>query len=526
MIAEIGQGGLTIRHLLWRIRRLYPHQPFWTPGAQGEPTGRTYGDLLGTTSRYASVLTEAAPAPGDCVATLAWNDEPHLATILAVTASGRVVLPLNPRSSVDHLRYVLTRVPVRAIVVDGELVELARTLAGAAGEQVPVFCIGVREPAAGTLPHLDDVARDGPASFDWPEVDEHSPALISYTSGTTGPPKGVVFSHRSQMLHALMSLGVDTLGVRESDVILPAAPFFHANSQGLPYSSLLAGSSLVLPGRRAGDGDYLARLVTSLGVTCFGAIPTVVRRMIAHLPAGDGVLRGTRILCGGFGVDRALADSVARLGGQMIQVWGMTETSPIATVSRPRSWLDEDAARESVTAQGAPVAGVEIDVHDLDSGEPLDWDGRAAGELRCRGPWIVNNYLWGQWPDGSHDWLRTGDVATIDPDGYVRVRDRLKDLIKSGGEWIPALELERIILAVETVAECAVIGVASDEWGERPMAYVVPAGPVDGGALREAVRAAVKEAAPAYWAPDEVRIVSSLPRTPTEKIDKVALRRM
>jgi fatty-acyl-CoA synthase len=525
MIAEIGQGGLTIRHLLWRIRHLYPHKPFWTPDARGEPTRRTYRDLLATTSRYASVLTETAPAQGDCIATLAWNDESHLATILAVNASGRVVLPLNPRSSLDHLRHVLARVPVRAIVADGELVELAETLAGAPGYEVTVLRVGTQESAAEGTPHLDEVARDRPATFDWPEVDENSPALVSYTSGTTGPPKGVVFSHRSQMQHALMSLAVDTLGVCERDVILPTAPFFHANSQGLPYSALLAGASLVLPGRRAGAGEHLASLVRSLGVTCFGGIPTVVHRLVTNLrSAAAEPLAGTRILCGGFGVDRALADSVSRLGGQMIQVWGMTETSPIATVSRPRSWLDEEAGRRSVTAQGTPVAGVEVDLRDLDTGEPIAWDGRSSGELRCRGPWIVNDYLWGQWPDGAHEWLRTGDVASIDENGYVRVRDRLKDLIKSGGEWVPAQELERLILAVDGVAECAVIGVPDAEWGERPAAYVVPTRPAEAGALGEAIRVAVKESAPAFWAPDEVRVVPELPRTPTEKIDKVSLR--
>ncbi|WP_326635044.1 AMP-binding protein [Streptosporangium sp. NBC_01755] len=526
MRPEIGRDGLTVSHLLWRMGHLFSGKKYWTVDDRQNMVCRTYGDLLAMSAQYAAVLTQAAPQPGACIATLAWNHDRHLGVILATSAVGDVVVPLNPRSSVEHLHHVLAKVPISVLVFDADLAELAHSLRAHAGGEMTLLRSGAAAPDC-DCPGLDELATSQPTSFDWPTLDENQPMLVSYTSGTTGMPKGVVYSHRSQMLHAMMALGADTLGVREADVVLPAAAFFHANSQGLPYASLLAGASMVLPGRRAGDGPFLAELVESYKVTCFGAVPTVVHRVAEALrSAGTPTpLAGTRMISGGSAVDRALVDRVADLGGQMIQVWGMTETSPIAAVSRPRSWLDPESSRHSQSAQGVPVAGVEFELRDLETREPVEWNGRSTGELNCRGPWIINDYLWGAWQGESHDWLGTGDVASIDESGYMRIVDRLKDLVKSGGEWIATRRLEEAILQVDGVTECAVVGIPHPEWGERPVAYVVARESADVESLGARIRSALVGSVPKFWLPDDVRVLERLPRTPNEKIDKMALRR-
>jgi len=523
MQATIGGHGLTLSHLIWRMEHVFGRKPYWSVDDDGAMASSTYGELAARCGRYARVLDERGPG-GARVATLAWNHGAHLALMLASSARGGIVIPLNPRSSREQLDHVIAETQPDLIVHDADLAELAHTLSGAAGIPIPLMGIG---RGGCDCDDLNEAARRHETGYAWPDVDEDATAHVAYTSGTTGMPKGVAYTHRSQMLHALMSLGVDTLGVRETDVILPGAPFFHANSQGLPYAALLSGASLILAGKQSGDGGLLARLVAEHQVTCLGAVPTVIHRVCTSAAAEDrtDLLDGVRILCGGSAVDQVLADAVEALGGQMIQVWGMTETSPITTVSRPRSWLDDAQRRRARTAQGVPVPCVELSLRALDSPGVVDWDGDSTGELLCRSPWIIGDYLWGTWPTDDHTWLPTGDIASIDDSGYLRIVDRLKDMIKSGGEWIPTRQLESLISSVDGVADVAVVGVPHPEWGERPIVYLVPT-QTDASAsgLGERISSALGAAVPRFWIPDEIHLVDSLPRTPTEKINKVALR--
>jgi fatty-acyl-CoA synthase len=521
--ATIGAHGLTLQHLLWRMEHLFSEKTLWDAGADEKTRECNYGEVVKQATQVARVLADFGLDLGTKVATLGWNERRHFVALLAIACSGGVVVPLNPRSPLDHLTTVVGQADVAILLVDPSLTELAKKIADAR-PSLTVLTLRATTSDDWDAPDLEALAARQPDHFEWPPLDENMPVQVSYTSGTTGPPKGVVYSHRSQMLHALMSLGTDTLGVCEDDMVLPAVPFFHANSQGLPYAALLAGASLVLPGRQAGEGDFLSVLVGAHNVSCLGAVPTQVYRLLAASGHGRR-LNGTRIISGGSAVSQELIDQVARRGGELRQVWGMTETSPIALVTRPRSGMSHGQARDAASAQGRPVPGVEMELRGIGNRELLSWDGATRGELSCRGPWIVNDYLWGEWPDENHEWLRTGDLVTISYDGYVRLVDRLKDLIKSGGEWIPARLIETAIETVAGVRECAVIARADVEWGERPVAYLVTEPDFELASATTKVRETLAAIVPSYWIPDEFHMIDSLPRTPTEKVDKVSLRR-
>jgi fatty-acyl-CoA synthase len=365
------------------------------------------------------------------------------------------------------------------------------------------------------------------ADFTWPTLDERSAAAMCYTSGTTGNPKGVIYSHRSQFLHSMCVLQKDSLALSESDVLLPVVPMFHANSWGLPYAAGFCGCKLIFPDRFMGDGQVILDLAESEGATLLGGVPTIWINLLGTMQkSGRRLPKVHTVICGGSAIPRALMQGMDSLGLRMLHAWGMTETSPIGSIGLVRSWIPESQELETRLKQGVPAPGVEIRIADLATGEELPWDGVAFGEIQCRGPWIASGYHNNADPGKITEdgWFRTGDVATMDADGYITIVDRTKDVIKSGGEWISSVELEGAIMAHPKVLEAAVIGLFHSKWQERPVAYVVPKPEHAASVSAEEIRSFLTDKVARWWLPDEIRFIDEIPKTSTLKFDKKALR--
>ncbi len=464
------------------------------------------------------------------VGTFAWNTARHLELYYAAPCSGRVLHTLNIRLFPEQVTYAVNHAQDEVIFVDRSL--------------LPIFWPLVETfESVQHLVVMDDGADcpipDDPRVRDYEELlatgepvrfhvgDENRAAAMCYTSGTTGNPKGVVYSHRAMVLHGMGSMVVDSLGVSEADTVLPVVPMFHANAWGLAHSAVMAGANLVLPGPDL-SAPAIANLMESERVTLAAGVPTIWNGVIDQL-AGRDLSALTRIVCGGSAVPKALSERYREtIGLPIVQAWGMTETSPLGSVTRVKSQLagrSEDELADVRASQGLPVPLVELRVMEPDSGEEQPWDGESRGELQAAGPWIAAGYYN---DDRSGDsftddgWLKTGDVATIDADGYIRLVDRTKDLIKSGGEWISSVELENEIMAHPGVLEAAVIGVADEKWGERPLACVVV---VPGFELTpDDVRSHLAERVPRWWLPERVELIDEVPKTSVGKFSKKDLR--
>jgi fatty-acyl-CoA synthase len=382
---------------------------------------------------------------------------------------------------------------------------------------------------ATSLPHVhryDDLLAAAPDAFDWPALDERDAAVMCYTSGTTGNPKGVVYSHRALVLQAFAQCAADAFGLGERDVVLSVVPMFHANAWGLPFSSTMVGATQVYPGVQPAPDDVCA-LVEAHRVTVTAGVPTVLLGMLQALEKRPYDLSSLRAVpCGGSAVPESLLERFDRLGITVVQAWGMTETAPLATVSKPASHMDDwnEAVRRAVRAkQGRALHGVELR-HVDDAGRELPWDGKSVGELQVRGPWITAGYYHDlrnaeAFQDG---WFRTGDVVTIDGDGYVQITDRAKDVIKTGGEWISSVELENLIMGHPDVLEAAVIGLPHPRWQERPLACVVPRP----GSMLTApdVLEFLAPKVARWWLPSDVVFVETIPKTSVGKFAKRELR--
>jgi fatty-acyl-CoA synthase len=495
---------------------------------------QTYAETGARAARLANALRSLGVDDDQRVATLMWNNSEHLEAYLAIPSMGAVLHTLNLRLDPEVIGYIATHAGDDVVIVDPSLVPLlaqvlphAATIrhvlvTGSPGETDSAALASLTE--AGRQVHsYEDLLAARPASFDWPDVDERSAAAMCYTSGTTGNPKGVVYSHRSMHLHSMAVNTGSVFAMSERDRVLPVVPMFHANAWGLPYAALMAGASLIMPDRFL-QPEPLVTLIEAERPTVAGAVPTIWNALLQHVRANGGDLSSLRIVpCGGSAVPHALMEAYEKeLGVHILQAWGMTETSPLGSVAHaPVGATGEDAWRYRDT-QGRLICEVEARLVG-DAGTELPLDGEAVGEVEVRGPWITGAYYKDDDPAKFRDgWLRTGDVGTIDRLGYVVLTDRAKDVIKSGGEWISSMELENAIMAHPDVLEAAVIGVADERWGERPLATVVLA---DGSKATAAdLREFLAGRVPRWQLPERWSFIAEVPKTSVGKFAKTKIR--
>jgi len=518
---------LTLPHLLERARLLFGSSEIVTRLPDKSLHRHTYADFCRRTTALAAALQRLDLKAGDRVATLMWNHYAHLEAYFAIPCAGAVVHTLNLRLHPDEIGYIAAHAGDRYLIVDDVLLPLYEQFRRhIAFEHVIVVPLTGRTVAE---PFLDyEKVLGGAPAFVPPCIAESDAAGMCYTSGTTGRPKGVVYTHRSIVLHSMATSTIDYLGIANRDAVCPVVPMFHANGWGLPHSSVMAGSKIVMPGPHL-DGASMLDLFEREQVTVSAGVPTVWLSMLQALGDAGRPPRfapGLRLICGGAAAPESMIRAYDRLGLRVIHGWGMTETSPVGTVNYAKRGvpeLDEDARYALQTRQGVPLPFFEIRAVGADGVVP--WDGAAIGELQVRGPWVASGYYRpddpvSQWT--ADGWFCTGDIVNIDRHGYMRIVDRSKDLVKSGGEWISSLELENVLMAHEAVQEAAVVGVAHARWGERPLAVIVlkPGAAADAETLRAHLAPRVAR----HCVPDAFVFVPEIPRTATGKTLKTALR--
>jgi fatty-acyl-CoA synthase len=487
----------------------------------------SFGEVAERAARLAAALRGLGIGAGDRVATLCWNHQPHLEAYFAVPCLGAVLHTLNGRLHPDQLAYMVDELDDALLIADSGLRDVAEALLARSPALRRVVIVGEGAPAAvAGRPAIGYEALLAGAQplQDWPALDEAAAAVACYTSGTTGHPKGIVYAHRSIFMHSLASMGVDTFAVSERDRVLLLPPMFHANAWGLPYTAWFAGSDLILPGPYLQPAAVRA-MIAECRPTFTAMVPTLINDLLAADERQPLDMSSFRVLVsGGSAVAPALIDRVrARWGLPVMQGWGMTETSPICALSGPPRGAGPAEETAWRARSGRPVAGVEVRLCD-DAGAELPWDGAAVGELQLRGPWVTGAYHGAASPASftADGWLRTGDVGSIDPRGFVEVKDRAKDVIKSGGEWISSVELEGRLLAHPAVGEVAVVAIPDPRWEERPLAVVAlkPGAQAGPDALQDCLAGKVAR----FWIPEYWSFVDALPRTSVGKLDKKALR--
>ncbi|MBB3663299.1 fatty-acyl-CoA synthase [Prauserella sediminis] len=523
---------LGLHQVFDRCETLFADRPVVLGGAAG-PTTTTYGELFAQARAFAGRLTELGLRAGDRVATFAPNTREHLLAYVAVPGSGLVLHTVNIRLSGKEIAYTVEHAGDRVVLVDAALwPEWSAVALPACVEHVIVYGDIAELPERhgnAVVSRFTDPSGVPPREGPWYRpADENEASGICYTSGTTGWPKAVVYSHRSVYLHALTLCGADTFAISEHDVVCPVVPMFHANSWNLPYASLLAGASLVLPAQRT-DPAGLAECFAAGGVTFSAAVPTVWANLVAAVGAGEvdpnALSSVQRLVIGGSAASETLLSELAELGIEPVHAWGMTECSPVGLIANPPADAEAAVAAASKSSQGRPMPG--LDLRAVEDGVPAPRDGASIGELQISGPYVVADYYGAEAgavadkfvEHGGKRWLRTGDVVTVDERGYVRLVDRTKDLVKSGGEWISSVALENHLLAHPAVQEAAVIAVPDPKWEERPLAVVV-ARDVDAAQLRDFLAARV----PRWQVPDRFEFVAEVPKTSVGKLDKKRLR--
>jgi fatty-acyl-CoA synthase len=489
----------------------------------------SYRELGEQAAQLANALRRLGVTGDQRVATFMWNNAEHLATYLAVPSMGAVLHTLNIRLFPEQIAYVANEAEDQVVLVDLSLAKLLAPVLADLTTLHTVIAVGegdttpLQESGKNVLRYAEVISGES-TEFDWPEIDEKSAAAMCYTSGTTGNPKGVAYSHRSSFLHTMAACTSNGIGVGASDCILPIVPMFHANAWGLPYAALMAGADLVLPDRHL-DARSLIDMTEKLRPTMAGAVPTIWNDVTHRLEEDpDHDMSSLRlVVCGGSAVPVSLMRTFEEKHGvQIRQLWGMTETSPMATMAWPPPGTPEDQHWAFRGTQGQPVCGVEMRIVD-DDGQVLPDDGNAVGEVEVRGPWIAGSYYRGR-DESKFDsgWLRTGDVGRIDERGFLTLTDRAKDVIKSGGEWISSVELENCLIGHPQVLEAAVVGVPDERWQERPLAVVVTKQGTSVSAAH--LRTFLADKVVRWWLPERWTFVDEIPRTSVGKYDKKAIR--
>jgi fatty-acyl-CoA synthase len=517
---------LTLNHIRRRMRSCSPEAKVVTLAQPDVVERATFTEVSERIDRLARALRRLGVEQGDRIGTFAWNNQRHFELYFAVPCVGAVLHTLNIRLFEEQLTYIVNHAEDRVIFVDASLVPVLEKLAPSFDSVAQYVVMG--DGSAGSLPNAlnyeDLLDQAGPGEFDYPELDERQAAALCYTSGTTGNPKGVLYSHRSISLHSTATLIRDGLGLCREDSVLAVVPMFHANAWGLPHGAAMAGADLILPDRFLA-AEPLARLIDAERPTLMGCVPTIFADLLRYADEHPDVDLSSlsNATCGGSAVPRQLMkDFEERHDVRIFQAWGMTETSPVATFSRPQEGEHGDAYWNDRAKQGRPLPWVELRL--IDGGGEVAWDGESTGEIEVRGPWIASGYF--RELDGGEQfdagWLRTGDIAAVDEKGFVRITDRAKDVIKSGGEWISSVELENELMSHPDVVEAAVIAKPDERWSERPLCCVVLREQADTNAedLVEHLRGRVAK----WWLPDEFAFVSEIPKTSVGKFDKKVLR--
>jgi acyl-CoA synthetase (AMP-forming)/AMP-acid ligase II len=494
----------------------------------------TYREAFVRVRKLANTMAGWGLAEGDRIATLAWNDYRHFETYYAVACSGQVCHTINPRLFPEQITYIINHAEDQYVFVDPDFLSLVEAVApDCTGVKGWIILTNEKQMPSTSLPNVlcyETLVAAGADEFEWPELDENAACALCYTSGTTGNPKGVLYSHRSTMLHAYATLMPDALGLARHDVVLPIVPMFHVNAWGLPYGCPMVGAKLVFPGSKMGDGVILAELINEEGVTMSAGVPTVWLGLLAYLKkSGMRVDSLDRIIVGGAACPLSVMEDFDKYGVETRVGWGMTEMSPLGSVNTSTAGRDEYGEEQFAKVRlkaGRPVFGVDMKIVD-DEGQEQPWDGVAFGSLKVRGPWVCSSYYKHDGSDAhaADGWFETGDVATIDPEGSMAITDRTKDVIKSGGEWISSIEVENVATDHPKVAEAAVIGHFHPKWSERPLLIVVRSD--DGQDLTPKEMLAWFDGKIAkWWTPEAVEFVAELPHTATGKLQKVTLREM
>ena len=527
MLASTMQDApLTIRSLMAHGEAVFAESVVETFDGQGTRRA-TYREVAQRASRLAGALRTLGVGTGDRVGTFLWNTQEHLEAYLAVPSMGAVLHTLNLRLFSEQLEYVVNHAEDKVVIVDATVLPLLAKVAPALKTVEHYVLLGEADTSGlGSVPvhRYGDLLAAAEPTFDWPDVDERSAAAMCYTSGTTGNPKGVVYSHRSTWLHSLGVATGNVFGLSERDRILPVVPMFHANAWGLPYAGWMAGTDFLLPGRFL-QAEPLARMISTYRPTLAGAVPTIWNDLLRHVDEHPTDLSSLRIVpCGGSAVPLSLMQAFwERHRVRIVQAWGMTETSPLAAVAHPPKQVEDDDAWPWRARTGRVTAGVELRICD-DAGDVLPWDGRSVGEMEVRGPWITGAYHLDPDPQKFRDgWLRTGDVATVEPNGFVQITDRSKDVIKSGGEWISSVELENHLMAHPAVREASVVAVPDERWDERPLACIVLED--DRTATLEELRSFLADRVAHWQLPERWAYIAEVPKTSVGKFDKKVLRK-